>query len=149
MSKGPADRSHRYLDRARSYGRAAATLASTGAVDDARPPFFMLVAHAVELALKAVIAGGNVDDERLIIIGHDLTLCLRLAGDQGLDLEPSGGEIEAIVGALAMPHLAQALRYPAYLSWPLPDPRRALEALTKLLAHVAALVDRPPYFPTE
>jgi hypothetical protein len=140
MSTGYAGRSHRYLDRARSYGRAAATLASTGMVKEARLPFFMLVAHAAELALKAVIAGGGFDDERLITLGHDLTLCMRLANDQGLDLEQSGAEIEAVVGALAMPHLAQTLRYPAYLSWPLPDPRQALEALTSLLSRVEDFV---------
>lgn len=137
-------RGRRYLDRARAYGRAAGALASVGMVEDARPPFFMLIAHAMELGLKAVIAGGAVDDERLIIIGHDLPLCLRLASDGGLDLEPSGAEIEAVLEALAMPHLAQTLRYPAYLSWPLPDPQTALDALDGLLSRVAHLLEGPP-----
>jgi hypothetical protein len=136
-------RGHRYLDRARSYGRAAAALASAGMVEDARPPFFMLIAHAMELGLKAVIAGGAVDDERLILIGHDLPLCLRLAGDRGLDLEPAGGEIEAVLDALAMPHVAQTLRYPAHLSWPLPEPQSALDALDGLLARVADVLEGP------
>jgi hypothetical protein len=137
-------RGRRYLDRARAYGRAASALASVGIAADVRPPFFMLIAHAMELGLKAVIAGGAVDDERLIIIGHDLPLCLRLAGDHGLDLDPAGTEIEAVLEALAMPHLAQSLRYPAYLSWPLPDPHDALDALEGLLARVARLVEGPP-----
>lgn len=137
-------RGRRYLDRARAYGRAAAALASAGMVEDARPPFFMLIAHAMELGLKAVIAGGAVDDERLIIIGHDLPLCLRLASDGGLDLDPSGAEIETVLDALAMPHLAQTLRYPAYLSWPLPDPPTALDALDGLLARVARVLEGPP-----
>jgi hypothetical protein len=134
----------RYLDRARAYGRAASALASVGIAAEVRPPFFMLIAHAMELGLKAVIAGGAVDDERLIIIGHDLPLCLRLAGDRGLDLDPASTEIEAVLEALAMPHLAQSLRYPAYLSWPLPDPYDALDALEGLLAGVARLVEGPP-----
>lgn len=113
----------------------------------ARPPCFMLVAHAMELGLKAAIGGGDVDDERLIVIGHDLPLCLRLAGDRGLDLTPSGAEIEAVLGALAMPHLAQTLRYPADLSRPLPDPQSALDALDGLLARVADLLEGP-YQPT-
>ncbi|MCR5877287.1 hypothetical protein [Phenylobacterium sp. J367] len=137
-------RGRRYLDRARAYGRAAGALASVGMVEDARPPFFMLIAHAMELGLKAVIAGGAVDDERLIIIGHDLPLCLRLASDGGLDLEPAGAEIETVLEALAMPHLAQTLRYPAYLSWPLPDPQAALNALEGLLSRVAHLLEAPP-----
>ena len=94
--------------------------------------------------VKAVIAGGAVDDERLIIIGHDLPLCLRLASDGGLDLEPSGAEIETVLEALAMPHLAQTLRYPAYLSWPLPDPQNALDALDLLLSRAAHLLEGPP-----
>lgn len=136
-------RGRRYLDRARAYGRAAAALASIGVVEDARPPFFMLIAHAMELGLKAVIAGGAVDDERLIIIGHDLPFCLRLASDGGLDLAPGGGEIEAVLDALAMPHLAQTLRYPGHLCWPLPDPQSALDALDGLLARVADVLEGP------
>lgn len=134
-------RGRRYLDRARAYGRAAAALASAGIVEDAHPPFFMLIAHAMELGLKAVIAAGAVDDDRLIIVGHDLPLCLRLAGDRGLALEPAGGQIEAVLDALAMPHLAQTLRYPAHLSWPLPEPQSALDALEGLLARVADVLD--------
>ena len=95
--------------------------------------------------MKAVIAGGAVDDERLIIIGHDLPLCLRLANDGGLDLEPSGAEIKTVLEALAMPHLAQTLRYPAHLSWPLPQPQTALDALDGLLARVADVLEDPPH----
>lgn len=136
-------RSRRYLDRAQSYGRAATTLALLGIPEEVHQPFFMLVSHAVELALKAVIAGGDADDERLIILGHDLTLCLRVAGEHGLRLYPRDGEVEAVVEALAMPHLAQVLRYPAHLAWPLPDPEQALHALERLLSRVEDLLGRP------
>lgn len=143
MSELDPGRSRRYLDRAQSYGRAATTLALLGIPEEGHQPFFMLVSHAVELALKAVIAGGDADDERLIILGHDLTLCLRVAGEQGLDLDTCGREVEAVVGALAMPHLAQVLRYPAHLDWPLPDPAQALEALESLLSCIEDLLGCP------
>lgn len=128
-----------YLDRARSYGRAAAALASNGVRPDVHAPYFMLVAHAAELALKAALPRRVHDDEQLIVVGHDLRLCLRLAIANGLDLDAQD-EIETIVGALAMPHLAQALRYPAYLAWPLPEANQALHALETLLAEVEALL---------
>jgi hypothetical protein len=130
-----ARRSRRYLDQAHSYGCAAAALAVDEIRQDLQHPYFMLVAHGAELALKAVIAGGDMDDEQLIIVGHDLKLCLRLAVHSGLDLD-GHGQIEEIVSKLAMPHLAQALRYPAYLAWPLPEPGQALQALEALLERV-------------
>jgi len=135
-------RSRRYLDRAHSYERAAAALAADEIRQDLRHPYFMLVAHGAELALKAVIAGGDVDDEQLMIVGHDLKLCLRLAVHGGLDLD-GRGEIEEIVSKLAMPHLAQALRYPAYLAWPLPEPGQALQALEALLKRVEERLELP------
>jgi hypothetical protein len=104
----------------------------------------MLVAHSAELALKAVIADGPADDEQLILLGHDLPLCLRWAIDRGLEVDPADGPIAAVIGELAMPHLAQTLRYPAYIAWPLPDPEAALGALNDLLAQVEhALANAP------
>ena len=137
----PSRRGQRYLDRARAYECAAVTLAYAGVVEHARPPFFMLVAHAMELGLKAVIGSGHVDDERLMLLGHDLLLCLELARDDGLDLDPNSDDVEAVIAALAKPHLAQTLRYPAYLSWPLPDSIVALDTLARLLSRVKAFID--------
>lgn len=140
---GRGSRPRRYLDLAESYAEVARVLTAAGDPDRPSPPIYMLVAHAMELALKAVIAGGRCDDEGLILLGHDLPLCLRVAINEGLDLE-RGGDVEAMVEALAMPHLAQALRYPAYMSWPLPDPRDALSALATLLSRVGAYVGAGP-----
>jgi hypothetical protein len=141
---GAGSRPRRYLDLAQSYADVARLLAAAGDTPRPSPPLLMLVAHAMELALKAVIAGGRYDDERLILLGHDLPLCLRVATREGLNLE-RGGHVEAMVAALAMPHLAQALRYPAHMSWPLPDPNDALDALATLLSRVGELVGRKPH----
>lgn len=137
-----ASKPQRYLDLARSYADEAVRLAAM----DAGPPsapLYMLVAHAMELGLKAVVAGGRYDDEGLILLGHDLPLCLQAAVHEGLGLDPDG-TIEAMVEALAMPHLAQVLRYPARMSWPLPDPRKALAALATLLSRVAERIETGP-----
>jgi len=104
---GAGSRPRRYLDLAQSYADVARLLAASGDTRRPSPPLFMLVAHAMELALKAVIAGGRCDDEGLILLGHDLPLCLRVATNEGLDLK-CGRDVEAMVEALAMPHLAQA-----------------------------------------
>lgn len=136
MAGSQRGRSRRFLDQAQSYAQAAAALAVGGVAPSVRPPFFMLVAHSTELALKAVIADGDADDDQLILLGHDLPMCLRWAIDRGLEVDPGDGQIAAVIGELAMPHLAQTLRYPAHLAWPLPDPGRAHDALTALLAQV-------------
>jgi hypothetical protein len=143
MTEDNAGRGRRFLQQAQSYAGAAAALAAGGVGPRVRPPYFMLVAHSTELALKAVIADGDADDEQLMLLGHDLPLCLRWAIDRGLDLDPVRERIEAVINDLAMPHLAQTLRYPALLAWPLPDPAVALEALTKLLAQVESALAAP------
>jgi hypothetical protein len=87
-------RSHRCLNLAQSYGQAAGHIASVVDLPGARSPYFMLVSHAVELSLKAVIAAGGADDERLLVLGHDLQLCMRLACMRGLvsDLGSRAGQ---------------------------------------------------------
>jgi hypothetical protein len=132
-------RPRRYLDLAESYADVARVLATADDIERPAPPLQMLVAHAMELALKAVIARGRCDDAVLILLGHDLPLCLRVAIKEGLELD-RGGDVEAMVDALAMPHLAQTLRYPAHMSWPLPDAQEALGALATLLLRVAEMV---------
>ena len=69
------------------------------------------MAHAMELALTAVIASGRCDDEGLILLGHDLPPCLHVAIKEGLHLDRAD-DVETMVEALAMPQLAQAPRYP-------------------------------------
>ena len=139
MSPDASTRSRRYLDLAQSYARAAAQIACLWDQPAPRSPFFMLVSQGAELSLKAVIACGGADDERLFNLGHDLSYCLRLARGQGL----SGAgdvEIEAMVSALGPPHMGQAFRYPHNLSWPQPNANLALEALQQLLSRTQAIV---------
>ena len=139
-----APRGRRFLIQAQAYADAADALAAGGIGPAVRPPYFMLIAHSAELALKAVIAAGGSDDDHLILLGHDLPLCLRLAIGGGLQVDPAGGPIAEVIAELAMPHLAQTLRYPAYLAWPLPDPETALDALNDLLAHVERTLGGSP-----
>jgi hypothetical protein len=133
-------RSHRYLDLAKSYGQAAGQIASMADLSGARAPFFMLVSHAVELSLKAAIAAGGADEERLLDLGHDLQMCMRLADPRGLVGNSDDANVAAIVDALGRPHMAQAFRYPSYLSWTLPKPSDALEALVWLLTWTEQVV---------
>jgi hypothetical protein len=134
-------RSHRYLNLAQSYGQAAGHIASMVDLPGARSPYFMLVSHAVELSLKAVIAAGGADDERLLVLGHDLQLCMRLARMRGLVSDVADSSVADIIGGLGPPHLAQAFRYPGYLAWSLPNPSAALEALVWLLARTEGVVN--------
>jgi hypothetical protein len=134
------ERSRRYLQLAQSYGRAAGHIASMAELQEAHSPFFMLVSHAAELSLKALIAAGGADDERLLVLGHDLQLCMRLARRQGLAGDLANPNMAAIVDALGPPHMAQAFRYPGYLSWSLPQPSEALETLAWLLTRTQCVV---------
>jgi len=135
------ERSRRYLQLAQSYGRAADQIASMAELQEARSPFFMLVSHATELSLKALIAAGGADDERLLDLGHDLQLCMRLARTQGLAEDLTNPRMAEVVEALGPPHMAQAFRYPSYLSWSLPQPSEALETLVWLLTRTQRVVN--------
>ena len=139
IAASPSERPRRYLDLARAYAEVAGRLDDGQRPGETTAPLYMLVAHGLELALKAAIARGDGDDEHLMWLGHDLPLCLRVAAEDGLDLT-NGGDIESVVAALAMPHLAQVLRYPAHLSWPLPALGLAREALAALLFRVEAFI---------
>lgn len=149
MTRPHLSRSRRFLEQARAYADAAAALGLGGVAPAVLAPYFMLVAHSAELALKAVIADGDDDDEQLIRLGHDLPLCLRCAIDGGLDVDAAGGAIAGVIGELAMPHLAQTLRYPAYLAWRLPEPDGALDALTALLGRVESALNASPALASE
>ncbi|MFA5503192.1 MAG: hypothetical protein WDA35_02255, partial [Bacilli bacterium] len=81
MTRPHLSRSRRLLEQAGAYAAAAAALRLGGVAPAVLAPYFMLIAHSAELALKAVIASTDVDDEQLIRLGHDLPLCLRCAID--------------------------------------------------------------------
>ena len=126
-------RSRRYLALANAYGRAASAMADSPEFERLRLPFFAALAQALELALKAAIARGGCDDERLLLLGHDLVRCWDFArADTDIAKGPAEG-IARVIDRLAAPHQAQAFRYPTLLSWPLPDPREALCAVHALL----------------
>jgi hypothetical protein len=126
-------RSSRYLALARTYERAARSIADTQVAESLDLPFFALLGQAVELALKAVIARSGCDDERLLMLGHDLARCWELAQAQ-IDLGDAPAEqIGGVVDLLAPPHQSQAFRYPTLLTWPLPPPGEALLAVGALL----------------
>ena len=133
MSEDAAWRSGRYLALAKTYHQAAAAMVDSPDFDDLRPAFFGLLGQAAELALKAVVARGGCDDERLLVLGHDLVRCWQLAQAQA-DCTKVAASIEPFIELLAGPHQAQAFRYPTLLSWPLPGPREALWAVGQLLA---------------
>jgi hypothetical protein len=135
------ERSRRYLQLAQSYGHTAVRVAAMTDPQELGSPFFMLVSHALELSLKAMIAAGEADDERLLNLGHDLHLCMRLARARRLAEDLGDPKMAAIVGALGPPHMAQAFRYPSYLTWSLPKPSEALEALVWLLARTEGVVN--------
>jgi hypothetical protein len=136
-------RARRHLDFALTYTEVARALVATGTTGQHVEPLYMLMAHAMELALKAVVARRRCDNERLILLGHDLRLCLDAATREGLELAPDDPILD-VIDALAMPHLAQALRYPAYMSWPLPNPQTVLDALDDLLPRVRDRVVASP-----
>lgn len=128
-----AGRSRRYRTLANAYERAASAMAVSPEFERLRLPFFAALGQALELALKAVIARGGCDDERLLLLGHDLLRCWELArADPDIAKGPAPA-IARIVDRLAAPHQAQAFRYPTLLSWPLPDPEEALGAVQALL----------------
>jgi hypothetical protein len=127
-------RSVRYLSLAKAYHRAASAIADSPGFESLRLPFFAVLGQAAELALKAAIARGGGDDDRLLLLGHDLVRCWDLARATADPGEICAAEIASVVESIGAPHHAQAFRYPTLLSWPLPDPRKALRAVAALLA---------------
>lgn len=131
-------RDQQYLAYAEAYTHAATRLVDR--MDDTeavRIPFFHLVAHAMELMLKAVLGRQGHDEERLMMMGHWLERCHVRAiegGAAGLENE----EFAALVEALDQPHAMQALRYPQWFHWPMPEPAQAVRLLSRQLDIVKA-----------
>lgn len=131
-------RSLRYLALARDYEAAARSLYDSAPSAAEGPAFFHLVAHGLELALKAVIAAGLASEERLMSIGHDLAFCLAMARERGLRLQGLDEDmVTAAIVALAPSHHAQAFRYPGLLDWPPPSAASALHALSGVVGAAA------------
>ena len=91
---------------------ATATQLCEGHFDDVnRLPFFMLVAHALELSFKAVLSYAGRDEERLMSIGHNLRLCFDLARKEGGFWPIDTPDLEVLVDALAAPHSLEVVPF--------------------------------------
>lgn len=134
------ERAQDYLRMSKDYETAASELLKRGAYEGRPLPFFMLIAHALELSLKAVLSAAGTDEERLIGIGHDLEGCFRMVRRTGLYPTGASSGVVNLVEALAMPHAFQAFRYPQPFGWTLPEPREAIGALHRHLDIVAEAV---------
>lgn len=74
-------------------------------------PFHMMVGHALELSLKAVLAHAGRDEELLVMAGHNLGYCQREARSEGFSGRAAEG-LAALVDTLDRPHADQRFRYP-------------------------------------
>lgn len=137
-SRSPDDTTTRYLNLARDYATAAASLSEAGIASKSPAAFSHLAAHAFELTLKAAVAIAPHEPELLISLGHDLAFCLRAAERQGFCLGPDEAPIRAVVDALSGDHHAQSYRYPTRLRWVPVDPAAAIAAVQAAIAAVEA-----------
>jgi hypothetical protein len=92
------------------------------------------VAHGFELAFKAVLIRSGWDEERLMLIGHDISRCRDAAQSRSDGLIETN--TEAVVESLSSPHAMQGFRYPQPIVDALPDRELALACLERLLREV-------------
>lgn len=126
------ERADRHVALARAYAEAARRVLATEIAGDDRLPYFALVAHGLELVLKAILARAGWDAERLMMIGHDLDRCHVAALRSCPSLATVAG-VASVIDALAYPHALQSFRYPQAEPRNLPDPTSALECLHLVL----------------
>ena len=129
-----------YLAFAKAYGETARRLGGGDAsIETICIPFFHLVAHAAELALKAAMSFQGNDEQNLMWTGHALEDCRRnavLGGLHALDSEA----LCSFIDSLDRPHSMQSLRYPQYFHLTFPDATDALSTLSELLGVIEAYV---------
>jgi hypothetical protein len=112
------DRAWDHLAMARTYWDAAQRLCGDGKLEgDA--PFYLLACHAIELALKATLVRSGVVEQDLMVIGHNLDVCLRYAVRRGFP--PLSQRGEKAFAKLSEAHRAQAFRYPQQIEWSRPS----------------------------
>lgn len=140
MTLATRARALQHLKMAQADANVAAGACRVGIVGEGRLPIFMLIAHALELSLKAIASVGGRNEERLMMIGHNMRLCHDLARQGGLYQGDGGADVEALVEALAEPHAFQAFRYPQPLHWALPEPLEAMAVLGRHLIVTAQLL---------
>lgn len=122
------NRAARYLRLGEAYISAARGVLVSPDFERARLPFYGLLGHGMELALKSVATRAGWDEERLMWLGHDLNWAWRVTLPHAGFEVPAAPAVGGVIRQLSRPHHAQAFRYPALLSWPLPDPQPALAA---------------------
>lgn len=138
--QGRAGRDLQYLAYAKAYSEAAERLGRCDAPFPAvQIPFFQLVAHAVELALKAAISFQGRGEEDLMWIGHDLDRCCRYLVSDGFETLGLTG-IAFLVSHLDAPHSMQAFRYPQHFHWVMPRIDETLRSLSEVLRAVETYV---------
>lgn len=129
------DHSHHHIDLALGYAEAARRVLAVELIGAERLAYFSLVAHGLELAMKAMLASTGYDEERLMLIGHDLRWCCEaVMRKQPAVPGISDPQFIEIVDHLAAPHALQRFRYPQPLREPLPDPSVTLDVLQRLIA---------------
>jgi hypothetical protein len=129
------DRAAQHMALASAYAEAARGVLAQQAITTTLP-YFALVAHGFELAFKAVLIRSGWDEERLMLIGHDISRCLDAAHSRCDDLIDIN--TEAVVESLSSPHTMQGFRYPQPIVDALPDRYVALACLERLLREVGA-----------
>ena len=128
------DRASHYIAFARAYAGAARRVLATEIAGNERLPYFALVAHGLELALKAILTRAGWDEERLMMIGHDLERCYVAVSRYRADLAVIPGiDVAGVIEALAYPHAIQSFRYPQAEPRNLPDASIALDCLDQIL----------------
>jgi len=135
MSTDHSQRAHRHINLALGYAEAARRVLAVELIGAERLAYFSLVAHGLELAMKAMLASIGYDEERLMLIGHDLRWCRQaVMSKQPAVPGISDPQFIDIVDHLAAPHALQCFRYPQPLREPLPDPSVTLDVLQRLIA---------------
>ncbi len=116
-----------YLALADSYWIAAELLADHA--ETAQAPFLMLVAHSLELSLKAVLADAGRNEEWLMMAGHNLAHC----HDRACSIGFSGTierQLSELVEMLDRGHSDQRFRYPVLFGgFPRLDAREAIRTV--------------------
>lgn len=94
-------------------------------------PVMFLVAHSIELGLKAYLRHQGLSLEEIVNLGHNLERCWQVAVEQGVQehVELTEGDLE-VLGIISELHLSTVLRYiqTGYKTLPVFGP---LQELTK------------------
>lgn len=130
-------RSEAFLAMADDYAEAARVVA---AASQDTAACWHLLAHALELALKAELLWRGIDEGWLMrTVGHSLRSARRARRDRTATFELADG-VERLIEILDAAHAMQSLRYPSLLSYSFDIAPAA--AHRTLAAHLGQLRDR-------